>query len=448
VIGKIFFGNRKSGSEETTMGNGNSARDDSQEFLNASKRFSDSELRDLKKLFVSLAYQSRSQGEYIIASVFQAHFGIRGALGGRLFDLVTRNRETKSLYYEDLVIAKALYEKGAPDETESFMYQLVDLTGDGQVQRTEVEGVILSILQTVLGSKDSVLDSSLPENSLEAFLQSASFTEEGGGEGEAAAACMSMQDFRKWCASTPSVKRFLTTLLKGPISGVPGRQVPELLTPDNMSQSGYIMRKEYAWHIAGGMQAEETVEWVLVYHSPAQGLSFNTFLGKLAAVQGPSVLIIKDKEGCVYGGYASQPWEKHSDFYGDMKSFLFSAHPKAAVHRPTGKNANLQWCAVNYTSPSIPNGIGFGGQIHHFGVFIDGFFERGHTRHSVTFNNPPLSSNPDIVPDVIECWAVVVKGDTNSGTNGASALQGTVLERFKEDRQMLNMVGIAGASDS
>jgi hypothetical protein len=49
-----------------------------------------------------------------------------------------------------------------------------------------------------------------------------------------------------------------------------------------MSQSGYIMRKEYAWHIAGGMQAEETVEWVLVYHSPAQGLSFNTFLGKLA----------------------------------------------------------------------------------------------------------------------------------------------------------------------
>lgn len=86
--------------------------------------------------------------------------------------------------------------------------------------RTEVEGVILSILQTVLGSKDSVLDSSLPENSLEAFLQSASFTEEGGGEGEAAAACMSMQDFRKWCASTPSVKRFLTTLLKGPIPGM------------------------------------------------------------------------------------------------------------------------------------------------------------------------------------------------------------------------------------
>lgn len=60
-------------------------------------------------------------------------------------------------------------------------------------------------------------------------------------------------------------------------------------------------------------------------------------------VQGPSVLVVKDKEGSVYGGYASQPWEKRSDFYGDMKSFLFTLHPKAAIHRPTGKNTNLQW---------------------------------------------------------------------------------------------------------
>lgn len=104
-------------------------------------------------------------------------------------------------------------------------------------------------------------------------------------------------------------------------------------------------------------------------------------------------------------------------------------------------------CAANYSSESIPNGVGFGGQIHHFGLFINGAFEGGHSRHSVTYDNPPLSSKPDIVPDVIECWAVVVKGD-DSASNGASGLQGTILERFKEDRQMLNMVGIAGASVS
>lgn len=76
--------------------------------------------------------------------------------------------------------------------------------------------MILSILQTVLGSKDAVPDASLPEGSLQAFIQSASFTEEAEGQD---GPVMSIQDFRKWCAAVPSVKKFLATLLKGPTSG-------------------------------------------------------------------------------------------------------------------------------------------------------------------------------------------------------------------------------------
>lgn len=61
---------------------------------------------------------------------------------------------------------------------------------------------------------------------------------------------------------------------------------------------------------------------------------------------GKTVLIIKDKEGHIYGGYASQPWEKHGDFYGDMKSFIFQLYPKASIYRPTGVNKNLQWVSL------------------------------------------------------------------------------------------------------
>ena len=38
---------------------------------------------------------------------------------------------------------------------------------------------------------------------------------------------------------------------------------------------------------------------------------------------GPTMMIIKDKEGYIYEGYASQPFDRHEDFYGDRKSFLF-----------------------------------------------------------------------------------------------------------------------------
>lgn len=58
------------------------------------------------------------------------------------------------------------------------------------------------------------------------------------------------------------------------------------------------------------------------------------------------MLIIKDKEGYIYGGYASQPWERHADFYGDMKSFLFQLYPKASIYRPTGANNNIQWVSA------------------------------------------------------------------------------------------------------
>jgi hypothetical protein len=60
-----------------------------------------------------------------------------------------------------------------------------------------------------------------------------------------------------------------------------------------------------------------------------------------------TVLIIKDAEGSIYGAYASQPWERHSDFYGDMKTFLFKLYPEASIFRPTGANKNLQWVSIS-----------------------------------------------------------------------------------------------------
>lgn len=75
------------------------------------------------------------------------------------------------------------------------------------------------------------------------------------------------------------------------VSGLPGRLVPQLLMPEKMSQYPNVMRKEYAWHLAGAMQPQEAAQWVCVYHSSAHGLSFNTFLGKLAYVLLPIYIV-------------------------------------------------------------------------------------------------------------------------------------------------------------
>ncbi|GLT52168.1 hypothetical protein SLA2020_255220 [Shorea laevis] len=410
-------------------------------FASASRAFTQKEIGDLRALFVSMAAQSQSDGRYISPSVFQAYFGLKGALGERLFDLVTQQRKDQKLTFEDLVIAKGTYEKGTNDEIEEFVYQLSDVTGDGALGRSDIESVLVTIFDDIFNVKGSEPGSSSQGDMVDIFLNSATFSR---GDERCNDKSMSFEDFRKWCTLIPPLRKFLGSLLIPPDSGRPGSQVPKLLHLDSIDSSMLLMRKEYAWHIGGALSQQELEEWKLLYHSTLNGLSFNTFLGSIINDNGPTVLIIKDNEGYTYGGYASQPWERHGDFYGDMKSFLFQLHPKASIFRPTGANNNLQWCAVSFSSEAIPNGIGFGGRINHFGLFLSAGFDQGHTFSCTTFNSPCLSKNSKICPEVIECWGVVRKGMQQERQDG---FRSTVLERFKEDRNMLNMVGIANASE-
>lgn len=100
---------------------------------------------------------------------------------------------------------------------------------------------------------------------------------------------------------------------------------------------------------------------------------------------------------------------------------------------------------MNFSSDSIPNGIGFGGRANHFGLFISANFDQGHTFSCTTFGSPCLSKSNRIQPEVIECWGVATQ--TAEQGKHTEALKGTVLERFKEDRHMLNMVGLANSSE-
>ncbi|XP_020580410.1 TLD domain-containing protein 1 isoform X2 [Phalaenopsis equestris] len=344
------------------------------------------------------------------------------------------------IIYEDLVISKAVYEKGTPDEIDEFIYELCDVNGDGHLERCDLEAVLDSISDAVFNPKNTQTALGSSKTSMKAFVSSAEFSREVDGK---AGSFMSFVDFRNWCNHKPSARKYLGNLLKPPDAATPGFQVPHLLHPENLSPESLTLQKEFAWHIAGALSQSEAVQWKLVYHSAINGFSFSTFMGSVS-VGGPTVLVIKDTEGHIYGGYASQPWERHSDFYGDMKSFLFQLYPQASIFRASGQNNNLQWCAANFSSDSIPNGIGFGGRANHFGLFLSANFDRGHSFACTTFNSPCLSKTNQIQPDVIECWAIMTKGIDH---DKIELSKGTILERFKEDRNMLKMVGLANSSE-
>jgi hypothetical protein len=88
--------------------------------------------------------------------------------------------------------------------------------------------------------------------------------------------------------------------------------------------------------------------------------------------------------------------------------FLFSTSPSLEVYYPTGRNSNLLY--ANAGASTLPNGIGFGGQLDHFGLWIQSDLCAGHSRTagevSLTFGNPTLSSTPEFQIDKLEIWVL------------------------------------------
>lgn len=84
--------------------------------------------------------------------------------------------------------------------------------------------------------------------------------------------------------------------------------------------------------------------------------------------------------------------------------------------------------------------------MNHFGLFLSASFDQGQTFECTTFGSPCLSKSNRVDLEVIECWGVGVEKQSG-GSNNNNGVKGTVLERFKEDRHMLNMVGLANSSD-
>ncbi len=96
---------------------------------------------------------------------------------------------------------------------------------------------------------------------------------------------------------------------------------------------------------------------------------------------------------------------------------------------------------------TLPNGLGMGGQLEYFGLWIDGDFETGHSKAqptSTTYGNPQLSASEVFVLDHVEVWCVKqperdersVNGGAKKGGKGRSAL-----DKHADVVEMLEMAG-------
>ncbi|GMF10171.1 unnamed protein product [Phytophthora lilii] len=82
--------------------------------------------------------------------------------------------------------------------------------------------------------------------------------------------------------------------------------------------------------------------WFRIYSVEANGSSLETLL-ILAKKQSPTLLVVKDAEGNVFGGFASDEWHRAFHYYGTGESFLFSFANSSSA----GGFIKYQWSRKN-----------------------------------------------------------------------------------------------------
>lgn len=95
-------------------------------------------------------------------------------------------------------------------------------------------------------------------------------------------------------------------------------------------------------------------KWRFLFSSQMHGESFSTLLGRIMD-QGPSVIIIEETNGAVFGGFASASWSLSPKFVGNDSSFLFTLRPKMRCFPTTGYNDHYQY--LNLHQQTMPNGL-------------------------------------------------------------------------------------------
>ncbi|XP_048402524.2 MTOR-associated protein MEAK7 isoform X4 [Stegostoma tigrinum] len=127
---------------------------------------------------------------------------------------------------------------------------------------------------------------------------------------------------------------------------------------------------------------------------------------------------------------------------GDSKCFLFTLCPQFGIYTCTGYNDHYMY--LNHGQQTMPNGLGMGGQLYYFGLWIDSNYGEGHSKAKTkctTYDSPQLSAQEHFKIDTLEVWSV------GNPPDDQLARSKSVLDSEPEAQALLHMIGKVRMSD-
>eukprot|EP01121_Diplochlamys_sp_Union-15-3_P000017 TRINITY_DN10011_c0_g1_i1.p1 TRINITY_DN10011_c0_g1~~TRINITY_DN10011_c0_g1_i1.p1 ORF type:complete len:228 (-),score=52.68 TRINITY_DN10011_c0_g1_i1:64-711(-) len=137
-------------------------------------------------------------------------------------------------------------------------------------------------------------------------------------------------------------------------------------------------------------------DWKLLYSTTSHGLSINTLYLKTKNC-GPSLLLVEDSKGHVFGAFVTDSWRVEKFYYGGGETFLFKLRPSFKKFMWTGEN--------NFFINSRSDCLAVGGGEGKFGLWINEDLTQGSSYPCQTFSNESLGSSEEFEVSFLEIWA-------------------------------------------
>ncbi|CAO3578626.1 unnamed protein product [Absidia cylindrospora] len=111
-----------------------------------------------------------------------------------------------------------------------------------------------------------------------------------------------------------------------------------------------------------GQAADQNLVHQQIFSSRQNGNSWQVFVHEIVKNQGATILVIKTKDGSVFGGYSDEAWRLETDWYGSSSNYLyqldgsFSPQNMLGLWNATSNNRHYQYLC--WGKSSLPNGLG------------------------------------------------------------------------------------------
>lgn len=194
-----------------------------------------------------------------------------------------------------------------------------------------------------------------------------------------------------------------------PMKGIKVSTLPKPATnedPDDLPKllgAGTLLQEEVVWAMRSHIPIRYKYhDWKMIFSTAMHGTSLLTFYKQLDS-KSPTILVIRDTDGHIFGGFASEPWHVSKTFFGTGESFLFSVVPTFAVYTWTG--ADDFYCIGKRDFLAM----GGGGASGRYGLWLDSELSAGTSEVCKTFLNRRLSLNEEFNCSLVEVYHLVEK---------------------------------------